>query len=272
MDMCGLEGDSEQALWLSFLYVAYYHIGSAWATFRDCPHPSPIDTLSMLKRPTGIDRRGLRDPICMQAHITSWCEIACKYRGQDRWLSDGWPRPNDPVENYYIVSERLQEVAFNGRWAAFTMTEILKTVHRWPLQAPDMRLQHASGPREGLAWLYGVPTTTPIPILDGYGEDLSDRFTTRGLTIPWERLESVLCDFNNVRQGRYYLGKRIDGQQTQISGPAFMDRALQQPLWRARAKRMPHEYLGEIGGWLGVDHEREKAFVRTGQIITRQGW
>lgn len=257
--------DTENRLWLSFLYTAYYHIGSALDVFshtETCSTPSE----ARLKRPTGIDRRGLRHPSLMFEHIDSWSALADAVGTQEAWLRADFTE--DPLANFWSLQDKLQQVRYNGRWAAFTLTEILKTVHDWPIAFPDMRLEQSSGPREGLAWLYRTHKTTDVRVLDGYGEDLSDRLAAEGLPLPWERLESVLCDFNNVRQGRYYIGKRIDGQQMQCSAP-FLTPMLQTLLWQARASTIPLAYLGEKRGWYGVDHARERVYRDTGHILIR---
>lgn len=262
-----LDLDEERALWLTALYLGYYNLTSALKAFRLHPFPQPLSPLAATF-PCATERRGLRGGKVIP-HIQGYLDVT--FLGQRAFIQDGWGP--DPIENYLLFWDQAQTVNFNGRWAAFKWSEILRKVHGYPLMAPDMRLAFCSGPREGLEWLYSLKDAT-VPQLNEAGRLLAAQLAGRGVPIwtgpepDWESLETVLCDFNSTRKGHYYVGHDIDQMLAQIKA-AGLSPDDERLLLDIRREVFPADYLGELNGWDGVDKDRRKVYQRTGVIVWR---
>jgi hypothetical protein len=265
--------DPEVALWRTLLYVAWYNLSSSERIFALASTPRKLDRLTIndLCLPTGIERRGLRGGVNMEAHLRDLVRIWEKHdRSWVAWLQQGFTI--EPDRNWTRLQETLQEPKFNGRWAAFKMADILLHTHHWHLMAPDMGMAHSSGPRWGLALLFGeVLGDGPeqIELLDVQAAYLRNVLAKeRDVHLTFDELETVLCDYHSMSEGRYYVGHDIDEMQEQL----LLDESLRGPLpqiWSARARALPHNYLGEIGGWQGRDRARRAYYRRTGKIAIR---
>jgi hypothetical protein len=276
----------ERALWQTVLYVAFYNLPSALTAYREIGWPEtsdlkledriPVAHLSRL--PIGTERRGLRGGMVTTYLQGYWRTVRRHGGNQERWMQQGWgDAPPLPEWRYNLFWDTWQQVKYNGRWSAFKTAEILSTVHRFPMAAPDMRMAHCSGPREGLIWLYdldlsGMKASDRVKYLDGYGLHLRRQLADRGLPLSWEQLETVLCNFNSMRQGKYYVGHDIDELQGQIeAATAYLHPGDEASLWKARRAVIPCRYLGEGGGWSGVQHARMRVYLDEGHILTRSG-
>jgi hypothetical protein len=251
----------EAALWLTFLFVAYCHLGSAWRAWQLQPRPGSLPEVA-LAFPFYTDRRGLRGGRLAQ-HVASYL---AHLRGgtQAAWLRAGWGR--DPLMNYERFWAQAQRLWGNARWAAFKWAEALKKVHGWPLAAPDMRLAFCSGPKAGLCWLFEFPETTALARLNAAGTALLARLAAAGVTVDWETLETLLCNWHSLVRGRYYVGCDIDAQAQEIT--TIPDAAQQRPLWIARAQVLPRATLGEFSGRPpGVQASRLRLYRDMGQVV-----
>ena len=260
----------ERGLWLTFLYVSYYNLGSALRVFSIYQEPV-VPPEQLLKLPCGTERRGHRTPLRLAMHLDSICVKAEKHGGLHPWISS-FIVEGDPIASWKSVNAELQTVWGNGRWAAYKTCEILWKCNGFPLAAPDMGHENSSGPRHGLSLLYGnnLPTgNTPgeIEHLDGLSLDVVGFLQERGLTAAIETAETSLCDFHALHEGRYYSGINIDEIQEALNKiPSDLT------FWAfsARQKRFPHEYLGEISGWDSVDKARKEIYRKTRQIPERE--
>lgn len=281
----------ERSLWLTTLYLAYYNLPSAMIAFMRYPDPTPGTNMSVdtLKLPTGVERRGMRDPKQLRMHLDSYYELVG--RQQREWLTEGWGFTTDRQtrrDNYERFWTRAQEVYGNGRWAAFKWAELLKDVHCYALEAPDMRLEFCSGPLDGLSRVTGVSKTADVATLNVAASSLAralDREwpdegrinigpTATRPEMDWEGLETVLCDFNSMAKGHYYVGHDIDSMQSQIETALSMDLPAGvkdgvRLLWRARRQSLPLHYLGEVNGWSGPDRARASLYARRRIIVVR---
>jgi hypothetical protein len=80
------------------------------------------------------------------------------------------------------------------------------------------------------------------------------------------QVETSLCDFHSLTKGGYYLGHDIDAMQEQLhTTPSD----LTPQAVAARLGTIPAAYLGEVGGWSGVDRDRRRAYRDTGRILER---
>lgn len=278
----------EQQFWFTFLYVAWYNLPSGYTVFLQ--HHTPLEPPQEPKPhtvyrqsplaiyPTGIERRAHRGGKVLD-HIWSYCDVVRKQYGrkQTAFYTDGLG--DDPIENWRLLTERLQTLWGNGRWAAYKHCEILMKVHDLPLAAPDMGNQFSSGPREGLAFFYDVPEgqdAATIRLLDRMGLHLQ-RLLRReyGVDLAIEELETILCNWKSLKKGKYYVGHDIDEFQEQIAKgdhDGWLPVRARESLYHARRVALPHHYVGELHtpGWCGVDARRMTAYRDRGRIVVRR--
>lgn len=258
-----MELTEEQALWFTTLYLAYYKLPSALAAFREGYN------LGLERFPCATERRGLRGGAVVR-HLADYRQAVAAYPSQEAWITRDWG--DDPTENYLAFWGTAQTVWGNGRWASFKWSELLKEVHFFNLEAPDMRLEFCSGPKEGLCWLYDLPLTTSVSQLNACALDLQVRLAERhqGRRLTWEELETILCNFNSLRRGRYYIGHDIDELQEAIDQAVFLDPSDKVLLEQARSLALPREYLGEHWGRRGIDRKRMSAYQKGGVLLDRR--
>lgn len=256
----------EGALWFTFLYMAYYNVASAAVAWKHLPQPGFHNGLPKLDIAT--ERRNLRGNK-LRPHLDNYVTAIDRHGSQTAFLQQRWGA--NPIHNYEAFWLTAQTLWQNGRWAAFKWSEILKKVHGWNLAAPDMRMEFCSGPKAGLMDLFGLRADPGVDALNEYGVILIEATQAEGLDVgDWETLETVLCNFHSLRAGRYYIGHDIDELQDVIehSPPDADTRAW---LYEARKAVLPHEYLGELGGWQGVDKTANRLYRDARVIYSRVG-
>lgn len=282
----------ETALWHTVLYCAFYDLVSAHTIFLSYASEPTELRLDVARMPTGIERRGLRGGTNMNKHLRSIVTLIDSFGSFQGWLGRGVLDGRDPAastnmerrfNSWRLVSESAGWAWGNGRWATYKTAELLEKVHGWPLSAPDMGNEGSSGPLAGLRLLFpGEDLDSPAT----NGTMLSGRMTglTRadeasidlkvllaidhGVTLTWEQLETVLCDFHALVDGRYYVGHDIDVMLAQLSRPGVPSE-ISNRILKARSKAFPAEYRGELEGRTGVDSDRKKVYRDTGVILTR---
>jgi hypothetical protein len=162
------------AIWRTLLYVALYDLGSARLVWGLYPEPARLDQAYMAKSlcgylSTGSERRGFRG---------SWlfCEMVNDVVEKSNgdllmWVMgaamNGPSTMNCPVWNQ--VREQFESVKHNGTWASYKWADLLKNVHGFYMQAPDIGFgggNKASSPAAGLSKLLGVDCR-PAVIIQG---------------------------------------------------------------------------------------------------------
>lgn len=258
--------EEERKLWHVLLYAAFYNLASAQIAIEHHPVPGPLcNACNVL--PTGVERRNLRGGK-MAEHITALLTTANESGGIYPWLyrACDWPTPE-------LRWQALRSIALpvwgNGRWATYKLAELCGEVLAWPLAAPDMGLDGASGPLAGLMLVYKVLWSDP----EAQGRNLQTvlRAYPFEVDLPLQQIETVLCDWHAVITGRYYVGHDIDLMQEQLlAAEARHDRTFP-ALWEARAQSFAEKYLGEapINGWGGVVAYRKRWFRDHGHILDR---
>ena len=260
--------ERDRALWLSFLFVAYYHLGSALAVLELYPSPS-VPEQQHLKLPISQPRRGHRDSLKLAQHLSSLCSKSEKHGGLGAWL-DSVTGSADPIANWKSLNEELMTVFGNGRWAAYKTAEILMKCHGFNLEAPDMGHANSSGPRKGLGLFFpGLPqgnSPAEISHLDDLSLQVVSFLSDKTSQVSIETAETSLCDFNALVKGKYYVGIDIDEMQEQLLA---VPSSLAGLAFKARYETLPHEYLGELNGWVGIDKGRKVIYRQTREIALR---
>ncbi|WAB09179.1 hypothetical protein SEA_LITTLEMUNCHKIN_3 [Gordonia phage LittleMunchkin] len=255
----GQQLSRDDAAWLVLRHVTYYHLGSALRSHAEAP--GPVLPEALLRLPTGTERRAHRDVRQFRRHWDALVEHVGRAGGPRAWLT-----PNaSGTRGWEVLTHRIMDVHGNGRWAAYKLCEIAAKVLDVPIVAPDAGHAYSTGPRKGLALLMTVPpgnSDAVIALLDKRTEQLRRHLNEPDVA----QVETSLCDFHSAAKGRYYIGKDIDEQLHHLHQvPSDFT-----PLaFAARAQSFPPVYLGEVGGWGGVDRDRCRVYRDTGRIVVR---
>lgn len=252
-------GGGDALGWLVLRHVAFYHLGSALRSTVEAPGAALPDRL--LKLRTGTERRGNRDVRVFRRHWDTLRADVEDHGGPVAWLRP----PTTGTTGWEQLTERIMAVHGNGRWAAYKLCEISAKVMGNPITAPDAGHAHSSGPRKGLADLFGpLDGNTPevIAELDRRTANLAHWLDEPDIA----QVETSLCDFHSAVGGRYYIGKDIDEQLEHL---AQVPSDLVPVAMTARAVAFSRAYRGEVGGWSGVDKDRCRVYRATGKIVTR---
>lgn len=256
--------DPEIALWRTLLYVTWYHIGTAEAVWTRFPEPGLLDR-PLSYYPTGIERRGFRGNDKGQAlvnevltHLTEhygslvkWVDAIRHSTKPDAFL--GWTEARKEFEGF----------SGNGPWSSYKWVDLLKNVHGYPFEAPDIGVGgqgDTAGPVCGMVALTGLSARDCITNFRKQRELLE---MTRALGAPLgglDQLETCLCDFNSLLKGSYYSGRDLDMLMQQLGGcsPVF---------WRARSAVFDDRSLGEVQGWHGIRKARDKVYSQGGRVL-----
>lgn len=266
--------DEPHADWLTVLYLTYYELSSAVEAFSRHYDPDEgiLGDLATLKLPTGIERRGLRDPGAMRQHLADWLsrfDGRSFFTGATELFIPPKPPHGDRRDfNYGVLEAYLGGVKFNGRWACYKATEVLQKVRDYPVRAVDAGHANSSGPRSGLALFFPeVPGNGDAAIqrLDDQTELLMRCAAEHGLKLAVEECETLLCDFRSLVHARYYVGHDTDLLLEGIQRASDRTRSL---LLHAR-RALPNEYRGELHGWHGRDRDAMRAYAERGAILVR---
>lgn len=257
----------ERRIWATILYVTAYHLGSAYALWKFYPKPGKIDFLPHFR--TGIERRGFRgehgaalaqkhlNHICDWVHnsiykdLVGWLEAHAGYGGITGWAN---------------VRRAFEQFPYCGPWASYKFADLVKHVLGYPIVAPDLGVGGGgatAGPIPGLVLLTGEPWDKCARDIT-LQKDFLDYCLNSGIPFAgFDQLETSLCDFNSLVNGRYYLGHDIDMMMEQIGeGQA-------QPLWEARISAIPQACRGEHNQrWFGVRKELKKMYKDTRAIYS----
>lgn len=262
-----LDLTKNQAAWMCFVYLAYYDMGSFLRCFeytRDADVPAD----KFLRLFCDTERRVHRVPAKLERHFSDVVSIADSNGGLYNWLSSYVEA--SPQQSWVNMINPIESIFGNGRWASYRTIEMVGQVCGLPVEAPDMGHANSSGPRRGLEYLYAdLPQgnkAADIQYLDQVSLDLNRKLAERGISAKLQDTETGLCGFKSMVKGDYYVGEDLD---------SMLEEILKQPsglshiIFEARKNVFPHEYLGELNGWTGIDRARKKIYKETGMIVTR---
>lgn len=255
---------------LVLLYVAYYDLASALTVWDNDGWSDRTGELDerYWKLPTGIERRAHRMPEKLRDHLREVHRLI-EDNGVEGWLLRGLDA--DQGKAWQQLQMRLRNVHGNGRWAAYKTGEILATVLGWPVKPTDAGHDFSTGPRRGLALVYADAgrlrgSIRPVvSLLDAMTERLRGELAARGVPMPVEQVETVLCDFHSLVHGRYYVGRDIDLMYDQAMRP-HVPEATRRRIFEARLLSFDRKWLGEVQGWGGTRPTLMHLYADTGQI------
>ena len=227
----GGELDTEAAAWVLKLYNAYDDLGSAWAVFRRWPSvdawawASDSDECAMY--PCTQERRNLRGGKVYR-HLASYA--AHLDGGSQLEFLQAALFGDDPGRDFLRLMDRMRGVWGVGRQTAFEWAEFAGKVLGLPVDAPDAQLWESEGPRRSLQRLFGNPRPD-VGWLNLHAGLTRDWMAEQGAPLAWVDFETVICDFNVMRDGRYYPGRHLAALREEIDGMSKSDRAVVGAAW-----------------------------------------
>lgn len=265
----GTLGD-EDAAWVVKLYNAYDDFGSAWSVFRRWPSvlawaTGPLNG-EVAAYPVTNERRALRlrTPAGpsgkMVLHLASYSAHVANVGSEVAWLRAALAG-DDPGVNFMRMVERMRLVWGVGRQSSFEWAEFVGKVGLVEVTAPEAYLWESEGPRRSLQRLYRNPTPTP-EWLEDRAFECRDWLDANGLALSWEDFETIICDFNVMRDGRYYPGRHLAALREEIELAPEPDRPLLLAAW-AEVVPAPWRSIAP-----GIDRGLLPVYRETGQIIT----
>lgn len=255
--------DREHVIWVLTLYNTYDDLAQAWQVFERWPNPHAWsvarDRSDVVNYRCAQERRNLHGGRVYR-RFTSYID-ALDGRTQERWMRRGMTG-RAPETNFVAMTRHLRQVWGVGRQAAFEWAEFLNKVTGFDLTAPDAQLWESEGPKRSLQRLYGNPNPTP-GWLDARASECRDLLASAlGVRISWEDFETVICDFNVMRDGRYYPGKHLAMLREEINGIPEGFRAPALTAWR---QVIPAPWVDIAPG---VDKHKQTIYRDTGRMVT----
>lgn len=249
----------EQALWLLTLYNTYDSLGSACAVFARWPSPYEWmvarDWEAAAEYECTQERRNLRGGRVLSRH-SSYCELlAGGDWTQAYWIAQGFPQRDETrfcgdrreaEEAWVPMTFHLRKVWGVGRQAAFEWAEFLAKVVHLQITAPHAQLWESEGPRRSLQRIYELGPKPAPSMLDEAALECRRFLAAEGLALSWEDFETIICDFNVMRDGRYYPGRHLAALREEIDSVA--DPAMRKALDRAWWELVPEPWCAIAPG------------------------
>jgi len=256
--------DTEAALWLVTLYNTYDSLGSACAVAARWPGPYELVTApdfpDSAQYECTQERRNLRGGKVLIRH-ESYASFVTGFNGtQGGWIGRGLLPTATPQARWEPMTQHLRGVWGVGRQAAFEWAEFLAKVMRLPLDAPNAQLWESEGPRRSLQRLYGNPAPDRA-WLDEAANECKAFLENEGVPLSWLDFETVICDFNVMRDGRYYPGRHLAALREEIDGVAG---DLRPPLERAWRFVVPPEWQDIPPG---IDKAKLPVYRDSGKLL-----
>lgn len=263
--------DTERLLWAVKLYNAFDDLGSAMTVLAGCPEPVAwphVDRAAVARLPCSGERRNLRGGKVLQ-HLDSYVSLLGGQR-QLLWLREAVPADADPADAFLTLMPYLRRVWGVGRLTAFEWAEFTAKVIGLPVETPHAFLWESSGPRESLERLYGNDQPS-VDWLNATAVECRAMLADNGVALSWWDFETVICDFNVMRKGRYYPGKHLAMIREEIEGLALlMDKLVLREAFRSAVPAPWRDVPPGADKKLGRCY-RETGIVRTPQLAVMEG-
>lgn len=216
----------QEATWALTLYNTYDSIHSAFSVLDRWPDPdawhAADDKNDVAQYECTQERRNLRGGRVVRRFQTyvdalgGMTELA--------WMRQALQH-DDPGRDFRRLTTLMRSVWGVGRQAAFEWAEFVEKVHGWPIDCDDAQLWESEGPRRSLQRLYGNPDPSP-EWLDNAAHQCKADLEDRGVALRWVDFETIICDFNVMRDGRYYPGRHLAAlaEEIETAPPAWRDR------------------------------------------------
>jgi hypothetical protein len=227
----------EATYWVVKLYNGFDSLGSAlrayerWSSVNDWRGDRAPAVLDL---PLTQERRGLRGGK-IRRHLDDYAG----HLGPDtqrEWIRGALGRVS-AEEDWLRLEAQLRGIYGVGRQTAFEWAEFLAKCLGVDVSAPDARLWESEGPRRALQRLYGEPNPSAA-WLNERAEECRAHLAAAGVELAWVDFETVICDFNVMRDGRYYPGRHLAALREEIvEAPESFQEALSEAWERVVSPR-----------------------------------
>lgn len=253
----------EEAHWVVALYNTHDSLGSAFTSLRWWPTPyhwanaEPDDRARANDLEITNERRNLRGGKIVRRH---WSYVAAlSGQSQHAWVTSALVH-DDVAANFRELTAWMRQVWGVGRQSAFEWAEFVGKCIDLPVDAGDAQLWESEGPRRSLQRLYGNPRPTPA-WLDARAHECKQLLADAGVPLDWWDFETIICDFNVMRDGRYYPGRHLAAIREEIDACHPDDQPMLMEAWAAV---VPAEWQSIAPG---IDPDKMPVFRDTGRII-----
>jgi hypothetical protein len=255
-----------QSVWLATLYNTYDDLNSAWVTMRRWPtiwqwdvatDKADIATFNCTQERRNL--RGGRVIRRMQDYAAH-----CGRIPEETWMRHVIDVHASPGQNFADLTRHMRTIWGVGRQSAFEWAEFMGKVVDLPVDAADGQLFDSSGPRRCLERIFGL--TNPDPATLQHAAEIARDYIrdATGIDLPWVDFETIICDFNVMRDGRYYPGRHLAALREEIEGIVSRnDRLALDAAWRSF---VPTPWAAITPG---IDKTKLAHYATTGRIICR---
>ena len=258
------EYNTEQKLWLIWLYGTTYYWPTAYVIWNEFPDMELVG-VDRLKKWNDDNYSRLR-----YQNDTKWNKghLPAQFVSYKEWVGDRTQGEaisehltDDPVKNFYNLWDVANGWHKYGRYTSWFYLQTLKQCGKVPLDVDSLWLHDHSGSRShrnGLCyavdrdeWVNQKLDETQLDYLNGEAKEIlaevRQRFPNVADKADYFAMETCLCSFKKLfrkRDGRY-LGYYLDRQAEEIKKVEKDNWAgiHWQPLWDAREETLVKKYL-----------------------------
>lgn len=276
------EYNREQKYWLIWLYGTTYHFPTSYIIWNEYPDMELVG-VDRLENWNGENFSRLR-----YQTDTKWNKghLASQFRSYKEWVGERTQHEalteglgDDPVENFYILWDRVNSWHKFGRYSAWFYLQTLKQCGGVNLDVDSLWLHDYSGSRShrnGLCYALGHDDWVNVKLekaqidyMESEAKELLNEVKTRFPNVAHKAdffaMETCLCSFKKLfreRDGRY-LGYYLDRQAEEISkcendNWSGIDWT---PMWQAREETCKKEYLRN-----SINKSKMKIYLDSGVI------
>ena len=243
-----LKLDRNTALWYTCIYLLYYHLGSAVKAWERYYTPDIIR-----KKNWKNDLPYFKQRRCFRGNEQARNQINTLIKVSDGDLA-AWVDnmvDDNSERSWRRIREAASDIPYHGPWSSYKFCDMMKFVHEYPITAPDIGTKPGAtaGPIAGLRTLTGLDWDRCANDTELH-RDLLQMVIDLGTPVNGlDQLESMLCDWQSITNGKYYHGHDIDRDLKQLRWLLHADDDPANTLWEAREKIFDKRLLGEFGGW-----------------------
>lgn len=207
----------ERAAWALTLYNTYDDLGSAWSVLTRWPTPEAWnqadDRDDAAAYPCTQERRNLRGGRVLH-RLQSYADLLGG-GPQVGWFERAL-HGDDPARDFVRLTRHMRQVWGVGRQSAFEWAEFCGKVLGLPVDCGNAQLWESEGPRRSLERLWGLDNPTPA-LLDKAADATRVYLAGFNLRPAMVDFETLICDFNVGRDGRYYPGRHLAALKQEIA-------------------------------------------------------
>jgi len=198
----------EDSIWRLLLYVTWYRLASSELVFLKYPTENIINDTFILK--TGVERRGFRGN-------NKGVEMINNFLIKNKSISDYVKKISDKTgeEGWRFIRSDFEEIKWNGNWASYKWADLMKNVIGLNILSPNIGGEKVNK---------HSPVTCLNILLKEVDEEMTYEYAkdenlqklfyneckeNGAIFNGLDQMETCLCDYKNVMNGKYWSGKDI---------------------------------------------------------------